>query len=123
MNERIKKLRKSLDLTQQEFADRLCVKRGAIANYEVGRNEPTDSVISLICREFNVNEEWLRYGTGEMLVEQTRDEQIATFVGRLQSDESESFKKRFISMLAALDESEWEVLEKMVLMLHDAKKD
>jgi len=66
MKERIRKIRKHLDITQQEFADRLGVKRGAIANYEVGRNEPTDSVISLICREFNVREEWLRTGEGEM---------------------------------------------------------
>lgn len=119
MNERIRSLRRHLDLTQQEFADRLSVKRGAIANYEVGRNYPTDSVISLICREFNVNEEWLRNGTGEMFIEQTRDEQIAAFIGGLQSNESDSFKKRFISMLSSLDESEWEVLEKMVLMIHE----
>ena len=66
MNERIKKLRKDLDLTQQEFADRISIKRGAVANYEIGRNIPSDSVINLICREFNVNETWLRTGTGEM---------------------------------------------------------
>lgn len=69
MNERIKKLRKALDLTQQEFADKLNIKRGAVANYEIGRNEPIDAVISLICREFNVNEDWLRNGTGEMFLE------------------------------------------------------
>ena len=66
MDERIRRLRKELDLTQQEFADKISVKRGAIANYEIGRNIPSDSVISLICREFNVSEEWLRNGTGEM---------------------------------------------------------
>ena len=67
MNTRMKQLRNHLGLTQQEFADRIGIKRGAIANYVVGRNEPVDSVISLICREFRVNEEWLRNGTGEML--------------------------------------------------------
>lgn len=66
MEERIKQLRKHLDLTQQEFADRIGIKRNTIANYESGRNEPIDSVISLICREFNVNEGWLRKGEGEM---------------------------------------------------------
>lgn len=66
MNDRIKRLRKELDLTQQEFADRISIKRGAVANYEIGRNIPSDSVINLICREFNVNEAWLRTGTGEM---------------------------------------------------------
>ena len=62
MKDRIRKIRRDLDLTQQEFADRIGVKRGAIANYEIGRNVPTDSVVSLICREFGVNEEWLRDG-------------------------------------------------------------
>lgn len=119
MNERIRKLRKALDLTQQKFADRIGVKQNTVAQYEMGRNTPIDSVISLICREFNVSEEWLRNGTGEMFIQQTRDEQIAAFIGGLQSDDSDSFKKRFISMLTALDESEWEVLEKMVLMLQE----
>lgn len=66
LKERIKKIRRELDLTQQEFADRLGVKRGSIANYEIGRNDPVDSIISLICREFDVSEEWLRNGEGEM---------------------------------------------------------
>ena len=66
MNERIRKLRRTLDLTQKEFGDRIGVKGNTIATYEAGRNEPIDSVISLICREFNVNEAWLRKGEGEM---------------------------------------------------------
>lgn len=66
MSERIKRIRKMLDLTQQEFADRIGIKRNTIANYESGRNEPVDSVISLICREYGVSEAWLRTGEGEM---------------------------------------------------------
>ena len=121
MNERIKELRKELKLTQQEFADRIGIKRNTIANYESGRNEPVDSVISLICKQFNVDENWLRTGEGEMFIKQTRDEQIASFIGTIQSNEDDSFKKRFVSMLSALDESDWEVLEKMVLMIHEKK--
>ncbi len=66
METRIKKIRKELDLTQQEFAERIGVKRNTVATYEMGRSTPSDSALSLICREFNVNEEWLRSGTGEM---------------------------------------------------------
>lgn len=73
MNERIKKLRKALDLTQQEFADRIGMKRNTVANYETDRNEPSSSVISLICREFNVSEEWLRTGAGEMFAPAAKD--------------------------------------------------
>jgi len=74
LNVRLKKIRKVLDLTQQEFADRIGIARGNIGAYEVGKNAPSDAVISLICREFNVNEEWLRNGTGDMFVPEAADE-------------------------------------------------
>lgn len=69
MDNRIKKIRQALNMTQQEFANKIGIKRGTIANYEIGRNFPVDSVISLICREFNVNENWLRNGNGSMFIE------------------------------------------------------
>lgn len=53
-------------MTQEQFASKLGIKRGAIANYEIGRNVPVDSVVSLICSKFSVNEVWLRTGEGEM---------------------------------------------------------
>lgn len=111
MNERLKKLRKTLDLTQQTFSDKLGVKRNTVAQWEIGRNEPSDAIILSICREFNVNEEWLRTGKGEMFIQLSRNEEIAEFVGQLMSDEDDSFKKRLISGLAALDENGWKVLE------------
>lgn len=110
MKDRIKKIRKELDLTQQEFADRIGVKRGGIANYEIGRNEPTDSVISLICREFNVNEDWLRTGQGEMFIEQSRNDQMAKLTKQLLNEEEDSFKNRLISVLANLTKEQWQVL-------------
>lgn len=112
MKERIRKLRKHLDLTQQDFADRLSVKRGAIANYEIGRNEPTDAVISLICREFNVREEWLRDGTGEMFIEMDKEDMLMEWAGRVLGSETSAFKKKFVKMLMSLSEDEWEFLER-----------
>lgn len=112
LGERIKKVRKVLDLTQQDFADRLGMKRNSIAQVESGRNTSPQTILA-ICREFNVREEWLRTGEGEMFIQVTRDEQIAAFVGDTLSTESDTFKKRFISMLAKLSESDWEVLERM----------
>jgi transcriptional regulator with XRE-family HTH domain len=119
--ERIKILRKTLKLTQQAFAESLGVSRDTIANVEGGRIEIKDIFILSICREFDVNENWLRTGEGEMFIELSRDEQIAEFVGRTLSTESESFKKRFIAMLAKLDESDWETLEKIALELTQKK--
>ena len=121
MKDRIKKIRKALDLTQQEFADRICVKRGGIANYEIGRNEPTDSVISLICREFNVNEDWLRTGEGEMFIKLTRDEEMAKLTKQLLNEEEDSFKNRLISVLANLTDQQWEVLAEVAEKLSNEK--
>ena len=116
MKERIRKLRRALDLTQQEFADKIGMKRNTIANYETGRNDPSASVISLICREFNANENWLRTGEGDMFVQRTRNQIITDFLGDLIIEEA-SFKKRLIEALAELDEIDWEGLEKLAKKL------
>ena len=125
MYKRLKKLRNELEMTQQEFADVLGTARGNISAYEVGKNAPSDAVISLICKtdfpKGRVNETWLRTGEGEMFIEASRDEQIAAFVGGILKDEEDTFQKKFISMLAALDESDWEVLQKMVELLQEKK--
>ena len=115
MNERMKQLRKTLGLTQQDFADRLGIKRGAIANYEIGRNEPIDAVVSLICREFDVNEHWLRTGEGEMFLTLDRDDQIARWAGTVLRDEGDTFKKRFVAALSQLEERDWVALEQFLL--------
>lgn len=66
MNERIKELRKTIGITQQELADKLRLKRNTIATYEIGKAIPSDRVISDLCNKYSVNEEWLRSGNGEM---------------------------------------------------------
>lgn len=119
MNERIRKLRKHLDLTQREFAEKIGVKQNTVAQYEMGRNVPIDSVISLICREFNVNEEWIRNGTGEMFVALDKEDLLMEWAGRVLGSDSASFKKRFVKMLMSLSESEWEFLERKAKELVD----
>lgn len=119
MNERLIKLRKSLHITQQEFANRLNVSRSTIATYEVGKSNPSDAAVTLICREFNVNEEWLRNGTGEMFLPTNRYTEIARLTKQLLDEEEDSFKNRFISMLANLNVEEWELLERKLKQLYD----
>lgn len=111
MNERIKKLRKSLGLTQLEFGEQVGVKANTIGNYEIGLRTPSDAVIRAVCREFNVNEDWLRTGEGEMFNPQ--DEKLAAFVGSLVADDSDPFKRRMVELLADLTPEEWKLLEKM----------
>ena len=71
MNERIKTIRINAGLTQQQFADRIKVKRNTVATYEMGRSIPSDSAIALICREFGVNENWLRNGIEPIYISST----------------------------------------------------
>lgn len=111
MNERLKKIRKTLDLTQQEFANRIGIARGNIASYEVGKNSISDAVISLICREFSVNEKWLRYGEGDMF-NSSDDEYIAT-IDRIMAGENE-FAKNVFKTFAMFDDADWNALNKMI---------
>lgn len=120
MKERIKAIRKTLGFTQQELADRLNIQRGSIAGYEVGRISPSNATVSLICKELNVSEEWLRNGTGEMFIPITRDEEIDSFVTN--AKKGNGFKKRLISVFAKLDEKEWGLLEKIAEDILDSKK-
>lgn len=66
MKNRIKRIRKEAGLTQKEFAEKLGIKQNTVATYEMGRIGVSDAVIISICREFNINEEWLRTGLGDM---------------------------------------------------------
>lgn len=112
LKDRIKKLRRELDLTQQEFADKIGISRGNIGAYEVGKNAPSDAVISLICTKFNVNENWLRHGNGEMFAELDMEDQLMAWARKVLGGQDSKFKKRFVTMLMGLSDSEWEFLEK-----------
>ena len=63
-------MRKELELTQQKFADCIGTTANVLTNYETGRRNPSSSVINNICKTFNVNEEWLRTGEGEMFADE-----------------------------------------------------
>lgn len=112
--ERVKAIRKALGLTLEKFGQPLGVKKNAISQIENGRNGLTDQMAKAICREFNVNMEWLQSGAGEMFAEINRDDQIAAFVGNLLKDEEDSFKRRLISALAGLDDDGWDFLDQFL---------
>lgn len=123
IGERIEILRKDLSMSRRVFGERLGVSESVIVNIEYDRLKRPDqkeSLYRLICKEFNVNEEWLRTGNGEMFIPLTRDQLITDFAADLIM-ENDTFKKRLVEALAKLDENEWEVLEKLAESL--IKKD
>ena len=114
MNNRIKLIRDNANLTQDAFGKIIGSARNTIANYENGNRKPSNAVITSICREFNVNEEWLRTGEGDMYLPMDRETELAKLTTDLFMEESESFKSRFVSMLARMTDDEWCLLEQMV---------
>ena len=123
MDERIKELRKALGLTQQEFSERIGVKRNTVAQYEMGRNPPNDTVITLICREFNVSEEWLRTGQGEMFQPKSRNEELFEFAARVAESDPGSIQAQLLTVMARLTDEQWEVLAQVAReFVEEAKK-
>lgn len=123
MKDRFKELREALSLTQQKFADRLDISRNFVAQIEMGNKIPSERTIKDICREFKVNYEWLTEGTGEMFIQNKRKSEIADFVGSVLNGEADSFKIRLVEILANLNESEWETLQKLANALADKKEE
>ena len=122
MNERIKELRKTLNLTQQAFADRIGTSRNNVAGYEIGSRSPSEAIISLICREFNVNEHWLRTGEGEMFIEMSKEDEISSMIHNMLSGESADFKERLIKTLSTLKDDQWIKLEQYLKQIAGTDK-
>jgi transcriptional regulator with XRE-family HTH domain len=117
--ERIRELRKALKLTLDRFGERVGVKKSALSQIENGKSGVTDQMIKSICREFDVSETWIRTGEGEMFPPVDRRTEIARLTRQLLNEEKDSFKNRFISMLADLSVEEWEFLEKRAKQLYE----
>lgn len=119
MKDRIKKIRKHLKLTQEEFGKRIGLARNSIASYETGRREPTNSIIVSICREFGVNEVWLRTGEGgdeNMLTKISREDRFSINLGKLSLTQNE-FVENAVNFLAEEDPEKLKVLENIMRKL------
>lgn len=104
MNNRIKELRLDLGLSQEAFGKQIKIQRSSVSKIETGENSPSDQTISLICKEFNVNEEWLRTGKGgdeNRYVQATPYQKAYNRFGYIMENSSPS-KKATLSMLLEL---------------------
>lgn len=122
MNERIKQVRLSLNLSQTEFGKRVGLTQNYIWMIEKGSRVPSERAIASICREFNVNEEWLETGNGEMLNKVSDTEKLATFIGDISLNKSDEFKRRMVCILADLDDDDWKLLEKLAEKIVASRK-
>lgn len=114
MKDRIKRIRKDAGLTQKDFGKRIGVEGNTVTTYEKGIRTPSDSVMQLICNEFNVRKEYLYDGVGEPYIQKTKNQEIYDFANSVMKSDDNSIQKRFISALSKLDESEWETIKKII---------
>ena len=118
MQNRIKEARHALGLTQTEFGAKIGVKGNTVTGYETGLRCPSDAVITSICREFRISEDWLRRGEGEMFLHLSEDEELSRFFGEVSLGDGNPFRKRFLKALSRLSDDEWAVLEKLARELN-----
>lgn len=125
MKEQLKKLRKHLDMTQQAFADKIGMKQNTIAQYEMGRTVPSDAIVFSICREFGVNENWLRTGDGEMFEELTEQQKLMKYTALLLKNKDSAIATAIQTLIVTyeqLDDTSKATLEKIALQYIDNLK-
>lgn len=119
INERIKQIRKEANLKQRPFAERTGLSVDGISQIERGVSNPSPTTIELICREFNVNREWLETGEGDMYKTMTRYGYIANLTAALMKEKPDSFKNRFIKALSEISEDDWKSIENFAKKLSE----
>lgn len=120
MNERIKELRKALNLTLEKFGERIGFKKATLSLIENGKGPITDRMLKSICREFNVDYIWLTTGEGEMF--RDSDDNFYERLDRVMANETDIRKNLFKALLDAPDE-DLAALEKWIDFCADLKKE
>ena len=111
-NERVREIRKNRKLTMREFGRVIGLASSTISDIENGKRKLTAQNRITICREFGVNENWLRTGEGEMYVKRSRQAEITAFFDDITTD-NQGFRARLISVLAKLPPQHWIALQEM----------
>ena len=113
---RVKKVRLRKGISQEQFGEIIGIKKAAVSKIENGENSLSKGNLLAICRQFNVNKEWLINGNGEMFTPKSKEDEIRNFFENAISSDSDIAKiqRKFISTLVSLDEEEWIVLDRFM---------
>ncbi len=112
IGERIGKIIEEKGISNADFARILNISPAYVSKLIHHKGIPSERLLEDICEKFDVSEEWLCSGAGQMQTERTGEEIIAGFVGRVLRERTDTFPKRLLYSLACLDEEGWENLEK-----------
>ncbi len=121
IHDRVKAVRKALDMSQTTFGERLGVGIGVIKNIEYALVDPKDQFLSLICKVFGVDPIWLETGEGEMFHKPSEAEEMAAFSAKMISD-PDPFKRRFFYALSRMDESGWDKVKEFLQFLKESEQ-
>ena len=114
LNSRIKEIRLDNNLNQTDFGSKIGVKQTTVAGWENGVRIPSDSAVLSICREFNINEDWLRTGQGEKYLRLSRKEVVAAYVGKILGGKVTPLEETLIEFMAETSPQEWEELARII---------
>lgn len=120
INERIKLIRKHLDISQEKFGEKLGIKKSAVSKLELGENSLSDAMAKSICREYNVNAYWLETGEGEMFIEPSTDNM--DFTEELLKPENEEYLNFFKECMNEFTKEDWEDIKRLMGKVHKISK-
>lgn len=120
MNNRIKEVRKDKKLTQDAFAADLNLSKNYVWMIEKGEREPGDRTIKDICRIYGINEDWLRFGQGEMYAPKTRAEEVAELAKDFLKNESE-LRYQLVQLVAQMPDDMLEYFENWLVSYVESK--
>lgn len=119
MNERIKQVRKLKNLSQSAFGEPFGASRDMINNVENGRAAVSDMMIAAICRTYNVDEVWLRTGTGDPFPVKSRKDALDEYIGQLSEGKRSDIEQMLIELMAETTVEEWATLANVFKKLAD----
>ena len=116
IGKRVRKIRLQKGISQEKFGELIGIKKAAVSKIENGDNCLSKSNLISICRQFNISEDWLLYGKGEMFIPESRENEIRRFFENAMSSDTDLAKiqRKFINTLISLDEEEWIVLDRFM---------
>ena len=114
MKNRVKILRKNLKLTQGEFGKNLTLSASQIACYENGTRNLTERTINDICRIFNINKDWFKYGIGDMYIDANKENEIKNIINEFIDDNNDVKKDILNSLLKVHDENTLKIISDIV---------
>lgn len=124
IGKRVRKIRLQKGISQEQFGELIGIKKAAVSKIENVDNSLSRSNLISICKQFNINEEWLLYGKGEMFIPTSRENEIRAFFENAMSSDTDLAKiqRKFINTLISLDKEEWIVLDRFMKKYHFNQK-